>query len=250
MLRKALYLLAVVSVVVLMVALGGSQEIKGPRIEIDESNFDFGFAPEGTFMVHEYVIRNIGDEPLIIKRVRTTCGCTSAPVKKTKIDPGDSTTITIIFNSTRYFHKTSKAAIISTNDPTRPSEKITFIANMDTTSPRAITPEPRKINLGKGDTFKKTDSVFVQNISEQPVTLKLVDYYKEYLKEPVIKSQANPQATGEVTIKPGEKAVIVVSVRDDIPPAEIVRASFTVAALDANGKEVTRITVPVFGITK
>ncbi len=246
MTRKILKILVLTGALILAVGLVIAQEEKGPRILISEPNFDFGFAPEGSFMVHEYVIKNIGDEPLIIKRVRTTCGCTSAPVRKTKIDPGDSTTITIIFNSTRYFHKTSKAAIISTNDPTRPSEKITFIADMDTTKPRAITPNPRKINLGRGDNFVRVDSVEISNISEQPVTLKLVDYYKPYIDHIEIKPVGG-ESTGSVTINPGQKAVAVVYIRQDVPSTEIIRASFTIAALDSTGKEITRITVPVFG---
>ena len=230
-------LISILSIVV-VVGIVSSQEKKGPRILIAEPNFDFGFAPEGTFMVHEYTIKNVGDEPLEIKRVRTTCGCTSAPVKKMRLEPNEETTITVIFNSTRYFHKTSKAAIISTNDPTRPSEKVTFIANMDTVKPRSITPVPRKIDLGRGNNFKKNAKVTIRNISDEPLTLQVIDYYKEYLNEPQLSA---------VDLPVGGTVDASVSVREDIPEGEIIRSSFTIAAMDKDGKEVTRITVPVVG---
>ena len=256
--RRIYPFILVVLLLVITIGTVISQEKQGPRITIEEPNFDFGFAPEGTFMAHEYVIKNTGDEPLEIKRVRTTCGCTSAPIKKMHLEPGEETTITIIFNSTRYFHKTSKAAIISTNDPTRPSEKITFIANMDTVKPRAITPKPRKIDLGNVNDFHRVDSVKIQNLSENDVTIQIVDYYEVFLEEPWIVGAKTPiiEGTSEGTDEPqysaisipvGGTATIKVSVRDDISPEEIIRASFTVSAMDKGGNELTRITVPVFG---
>ena len=232
------FILILALVMIVIVGIVSSQEKKGPRISIVEPNFNFGFAPEGTFMVHEYIIRNIGDESLDIKRVRTTCGCTSAPVKKMHLEPGEETTITVIFNSTRYFHKTSKAAIISSNDPTRPSEKVTFIADMDTVKPRSIAPVPRKIVLGRGDNFKKNSKVTIKNISDEPLTLEVIDYYKEYLNEPQLSL---------VDFPVGETAEVTVSIRDDVPSGEIVRSSFTVAAMNKDGKELTRITIPVVG---
>jgi len=229
---------ALLIIVVLMGLLASQDKIEGPRISIDEPNFDFGFAPEGTFMVHEFTLRNIGTEPLEIKRVRTTCGCASAPTKKNLLQPGEETKIPLIFNSTRYFHKTSKAAIISTNDPTTPSEKITFIADMDTTKERAIAPNPIKIDVGHGASFARENKLKIMNISREPITIRLVDYYAEYLEEPRL-------ATAEVAAK-GE-AEITVTVKQTIPGDEIIRASFTIAAVDKKGQELTRITVPVSG---
>jgi len=250
-------LLGFVIVLTVTVVLVSSDEKGGPRITITEPNFNFGFAPEGSYMAHEYILKNTGDERLEIKRVRTTCGCASAPVKKMSLDPDEETTVTVIFNSTRYFHKTSKAAIISTNDPTRPSEKVTFIADMDTVKPRVITPEPKKINLGKGENMNRTGTALIRNISEQAITVQVIDYYSECLEEPELASidisdvQASEASTHKVSfavdIPIGEKAEVSFKVKEEIPTGEIVRASFTIAAMDKNGKEVTRVTIPVSG---
>ncbi len=227
-----------VAVFLVLAGFSLSQERKGPRISVVEPNFDFGFAPEGAVMVHEYVIRNIGDEDLVIKRVRTTCGCATAPVKKTVLAPGEETTVTIIFNSTRYFHKTSKAAIISTNDPERPSEKITFVADMDTTKPRAITAKPRILDVGRGEEFRRENTVKIYNLTDDTLTLAVVDYYREFLDEPKLSS---------VSLPPKGTTDVKVSIRREVPASDVIKASFTVAAMDKMGKQVTRITVPVMG---
>jgi len=237
---KKYYSIILVLVVAIFLLSGtvSSQEKKGARITIEEPNFDFGFAPEGTYMAHEFVIKNTGDEALDIKRVRTTCGCTSAPVKKMNLEPDEETTITIVFNSTRYFHKTSKAAIISSNDPTRPSEKVTFIADMDTVKPRSITPNPRIIDLGKGDKFSRTATATIKNISESALTIQIIDYFSEFLDEPPLTA---------IPLPVGESVDVTVPVKEEIPAEEFVRASFTVAAMDKDGLELSRITIPVFG---
>lgn len=223
---------------ILLLGFAQSEDEGGPRISIDEPNFNFGFAPEGSYMVHQYVIRNIGDKPLEIKRVRTTCGCASAPVTKNLLQPGEETFVTLIFNSTRYFHKTSKAAIISTNDPTRPSEKVTFIADMDTVKPRSIKPNPRKVYVGKGTEFKRTNKVEILNLTNKSLTLQVIDYFRDLLDEPKLSSSE---------IEPNGKVDVSVSITSHIPGDDLIKASFTVAAMDKSGKEVTRITIPVYG---
>lgn len=43
----------------------------GPQAVLPQSEYDFGTALEGNTVVHDFVIQNKGDEPLIIHRVRT-----------------------------------------------------------------------------------------------------------------------------------------------------------------------------------
>lgn len=44
---------------------------KGPEAVLPQPEYDFGTALEGNTVVHDFVIQNKGDEPLIIHRVRT-----------------------------------------------------------------------------------------------------------------------------------------------------------------------------------
>lgn len=208
-----------------------------PRISINETNFDFGFAPEGAYMMHTYIIRNSGNDTLRIKRVRTTCGCTSAPLSKMAIAPGDSGDITIIFNSTRYFHKTSKAAIIATDDPERPSEKITFVAELDSTKFTTLKPTPKILDLGN----RKSGEVTIKNITNQPLVLMVVDHYWYKISQP-------QPATAD--LPPNGSVKLTVSINDKVLPGENFTASFTVAALNTEGQEVCRFTIPVKGVNQ
>ncbi len=43
----------------------------GPKLSIDRNTFEFDTVPEGTVIRHNFIINNIGDEPLLIKNILT-----------------------------------------------------------------------------------------------------------------------------------------------------------------------------------
>lgn len=52
-------------------AMAGSQAWAGPRAAVENQVHDFGSVYAGRDVIHAFVIENTGDEPLIIKSVRT-----------------------------------------------------------------------------------------------------------------------------------------------------------------------------------
>lgn len=49
-----------------------AQEIQGPRIGIPQERFDLGKVIGGGKAEHIFEIRNEGDEPLVIERIKTS----------------------------------------------------------------------------------------------------------------------------------------------------------------------------------
>jgi hypothetical protein len=45
-------------------------ELKGPRIEVKQENYDMGTVVEGKQAVHVFVVRNAGNESLMIERLQ------------------------------------------------------------------------------------------------------------------------------------------------------------------------------------
>ena len=43
----------------------------GPKLQIDEPNFDWGTVVRGAVIEHTFTIKNVGDEPLKIRTVRS-----------------------------------------------------------------------------------------------------------------------------------------------------------------------------------
>jgi hypothetical protein len=88
-----------------------------PQAEVENPRFDFGSTIEGTVILHEFIMENKGDGPLIIEDVKTSCGCTAASFTK-QISPKQKGSISIKGNTSGYGNRTfSKTISVKTNDP-------------------------------------------------------------------------------------------------------------------------------------
>lgn len=80
-----------------------------PGIRFDSEVFDFGDIDVNTIRSHSFVLTNDGTAPLVITKVYTDCGCTTAAHPTEPVMPGDTARIVVTFNpagrSAGYFTK-------------------------------------------------------------------------------------------------------------------------------------------------
>lgn len=179
--------------------LSGASALAAPQLVVDEPNFSFGTIPQGKKVNHVFAIRNSGDTPLTIQRVRPSCGCTAANASSPVIQPGKSGEIKITFDSSNFSGKVSKTIFLDTNDPKSPAVTLTLTG--------AITEEiqiaPRQLNLGQTKIgTPKEVTISVTNRGNRP--LKLVS-----AKSPISQVVARIRKD---QLKPGETGVIDVTV--------------------------------------
>ncbi len=96
----------------------------GPRLSLQEKEFDFGKIKQGEIVKHDFTITNTGDDLLIINYIRASCGCTVAKPRKTDLKPNESTIIHVEFNSAHKIGKQIKHVYILTNDKKNPQATI------------------------------------------------------------------------------------------------------------------------------
>lgn len=91
------------------------------HFEFNNEVFDFGEVIEGEKAEHEFVFKNTGSEPIIIEKVKASCGCTTPQWPKTPIAPGQEAVIKAIYNSKGRPGKFNKAIRITSNsdEPTK-----------------------------------------------------------------------------------------------------------------------------------
>ena len=70
----------------------------GPRIELSPAEFDFGELWQGMPAEREFTVKNAGDAPLTISS-RSNCGCTVATPPKSPLEPGESCTFKIRYDT-------------------------------------------------------------------------------------------------------------------------------------------------------
>ncbi len=101
-------------------------KISGPKISVTETIKDFGAVSKGDVLTHEFIIANIGTQPLIIKQVSPACGCTAAVVNNPIVKPGEETQLRVTFETEAFEGVKNKPIRIYTNDP-KPSSIIFYV---------------------------------------------------------------------------------------------------------------------------
>lgn len=97
-----------------------------PKIQLDETFYDFGEITEGAIVKHSFKLKNTGNTPLIITDVQTTCGCTVPDWNRNPIQPNASDEIKVQFNSEGKEGNMDKPiTIIANTYPARTEFKLT-----------------------------------------------------------------------------------------------------------------------------
>lgn len=115
-----------------------------PRLVFKEIEFDFGEAFEQDSVIHVFSFYNKGDDTLIIRKVKSSCGCTAALLSNNVIPPGDSGEIKTIFRTGRYRGKITKVVHVYSNDPRREVVTLTITGKVK----KILELEPPRINFG------------------------------------------------------------------------------------------------------
>ena len=76
-----------------------SNETYFTKMELKETKFDFGKVKEGDTVMHEFKLKNIGDEPLMIYKSVGSCDCIAALFTTNPILPGAEDTIKVYFKT-------------------------------------------------------------------------------------------------------------------------------------------------------
>lgn len=101
-----------------------------PTVKFDQTAYDFGNVDEGKSVVHEYQFSNIGKKELIIRKINTSCGCTSVAPSGTVIKPNESGTIKVTFSTAGYSNRQGKTITVLTNDPKNPTVILRLTGNV------------------------------------------------------------------------------------------------------------------------
>jgi len=70
-----------------------------PQIWLETRSLDLGQVVNGDVISRQVAVRNEGKSSLTIGTISSSCGCTQATLSPTVIEPGQSATLTITFDS-------------------------------------------------------------------------------------------------------------------------------------------------------
>lgn len=172
-----------------------------PIMKFKETTIDFGDVDAGKSIDLKFEFENSGDDVLVIKNIRSTCGCTVAKVDKKEYKPGEKGEIPVKFFSRGYRGKITKTVTVTTNDKDNIYTvlKITGNVNLKDFAQAELTPD--KLNFEEIKLNTKTQKTFkIKNAGT--IDLRIIEVTH------------GPEVTVEFTkklIKPKEETDVVVT---------------------------------------
>ena len=112
-----------VALFIFSVVIAGAQDEKkenGPEISFKETVHDYGTIYVNGDGTYNFVFTNTGNEPLILSKPRSSCGCTVPTWPKEPILPGETSNIKVTYNTRKAgpFNKTVTVYSNATNKST------------------------------------------------------------------------------------------------------------------------------------
>ena len=201
-----------------------------PRIVVEEESFDFGTILQGEKVEKVFRFRNEGDAPLLVDKVKTSCGCTAALLSASTLAPGESGEVRTSFDSTRFSGAVQKTVAIYSNDPSRAVTQLLIKGSIR----QELFASPAFIELGTLKAGVETIlSVTIRNQGPAPVALREVKCLA-------------PDLAGELAaplVAPGESVVLTLRV---LPTAgRGMLNGYVIVATDS--KRAPELRIPIYG---
>ncbi|HKJ41927.1 MAG TPA: DUF1573 domain-containing protein, partial [Sunxiuqinia sp.] len=103
-----------------------------PVVDFPVKSHDFGDINQGDQVEYTFTMKNDGKRDLIIRRVKTSCGCTAVTPEKKVVAPNSSVPLKVKFNSRGKHGRQNKSITVITNDPKNPTSILRISSNVKT----------------------------------------------------------------------------------------------------------------------
>lgn len=186
---------------ILLLLLVSTFVYAGAEIKFKETTVDWGEVDSGEIADLVFEFENTGDSVLIIKQIKSTCGCTVTHIDKKEFQPGETGKIPVKFNSRGYRGKVLKTITVITNTKSNNGYtrlKLTGKVKIGDTAQCKVFPD----NLFLKNVFMsepQTRKIAIQNIGTKD--LRLIEFtHDPELSLSVSKSVIKPKESAELTI--------------------------------------------------
>lgn len=106
-----------------------------PQVEVTPQSFDFGEIEYGEIAEYTFKVKNSGGELLEIKKVATSCACTSAEISQETIKSQQEAELKVTYDTgamsgSHAKGKQERIVYVKSNDPINPQVEVMIYANV------------------------------------------------------------------------------------------------------------------------
>jgi hypothetical protein len=150
----------------ILIALAGaivwtvhSRTTSVPTFWVNREQVAYGNVVPGESLTAEFEIRNLGEGPLLISDLRSSCGCAPAQLTNSEIVPGGSALLTVSLHAPVDGSSMAHRISMKTNDPRQAEAAVRIVGQVQwpvETLPRAI----YKTNVSRGATVTEELKIY------------------------------------------------------------------------------------------
>lgn len=109
-----------------LISSASAETYRKPKFFVENPIYDFGTVHEGAKVEANFVVKNLGEGPLIIEKLVAGCGCTASTATKGAILPGKQGKINLTFDTSGFSGEKLKSVRVYTNDPDAPTSMVSI----------------------------------------------------------------------------------------------------------------------------
>ena len=214
--HKVFCLALTASALLFLVNAGGQTPALRPHLVCDEPLFDFGSRPNTEDVDHSFSLRNTGNAPVVVSRVRSGCGCTQAQLSQNTIEPGSNAVLNARLTLRGIVGVKRTSIYLHTNDP----EKPVFLCQFSGTAVTDMMVTPPEIMF----TYSPTSAPVLQRltVTGKPGSSARITGIETQGNFFMARIETNSPGYGVISVQPGtnapaETALGVVAISTDHP---------------------------------
>ena len=171
-----------------------------PVIKFKQKIIDFGEIESGRVINLKFEFTNDGNTTLVIKNIRTSCGCTVTQIEKKEYKPGENGKVPVKFFSQGYSGKIVKTITVITNDKTNQYTRLKITGKVILKNFASIKIFPDRVNFNDikiGEKYSK--KISIQNTGTIDLVILEITHAPEIMVE-FEKKIINPDEISEINI--------------------------------------------------
>ena len=204
--------------------------LAGPNLRPLEREFHFGSVGIDFKIFHDFKLVNHGSEPIHIDTVDPHCDCTFVRFLDSTVQPNDTATIRMIFNTADFYGPVSKSLIIHSNDKAPQEFKVWYHATIGQWLYK-VQPDPVSLFFLP---VHKSRTLTLTNHALEFIELDRIELLDDIVTIRPLRSRVDE----------GEAIEFEVTADPDLGPGEHA-TNFTAQFRVPEGLEPLRITIPV-----
>lgn len=172
--------------------------LAAPHLLAEAPTYNFGRIAEGSKTEHTFRFQNSGDEPLVISKVRSSCGCTAALLSADRLAPGEWGELKTTFNSKGFQGQVNKTVSVYSNDPQQPTTR--FRLQGEVQKELMVRPMRLRFNAGRSKA-PFSASIKLQNDGSAPLFLSDLKTTSSELRAELSATHLDPRQSAEIAVR-------------------------------------------------